>query len=86
MELIEFIIKANLEKGNLDYENRQNGTPESFHGIESIDEDGKRVHVLYYFRVQCSRWDTFPFFERLVLMPLFCSHFSPAALSSSFPQ
>ncbi len=35
-------------KGDLRYENRQNGTPEIFHGIESIDEAGKRVYVLYY--------------------------------------
>jgi len=39
---------AILEKEDFLYENRQNGSPESFHGVESIYEGGKRVYVLYY--------------------------------------
>ncbi len=39
---------AMLEKGNLHYENRQNGTLENFHGVESIYDSGQRAYVLYY--------------------------------------
>ncbi len=39
---------AGHKKGDLRYENQQNGTPENFHGIESIYENGKRAYVLYY--------------------------------------
>ena len=39
---------STLEKENLRYENIQNGTLDSFHGIESIYENNERVCFLYY--------------------------------------
>ena len=39
---------AKLEKDNLQYENIQNGTLDSFHGVESIYEGNERVYFLHY--------------------------------------
>lgn len=39
---------ANLKKGSLSYENVQNGTVLSFHGKETISDDGIIVYHLHY--------------------------------------
>jgi len=39
---------AKLERKNFRYENRQYGSLDRFHGIESIYDNSVRVYVLYY--------------------------------------
>ena len=39
---------AKLEKQSLRYENVQNGSLDSFHGIENIYENNEKVYVLFY--------------------------------------
>lgn len=39
---------SKLAKDNLRYENKQNGTLASFHGVESIYEETDRVYFLHY--------------------------------------
>jgi hypothetical protein len=39
---------ALFEKGNLKYENQQNGTLDRFHGTESIFENQEKVYYLHY--------------------------------------
>lgn len=39
---------AKFERGNLRYQNKQNGTLDSFHGVESLYEGDERVYFLYY--------------------------------------
>ena len=37
-----------LKQGHFRYENNQNGTLDSFHGVESIYEDNEKVYFLHY--------------------------------------
>ncbi len=39
---------AKLENQNMRYENKQHGSLDSFHGIENIYENNKKVYTLYY--------------------------------------
>ena len=39
---------SKLENQNLRYENKQYGSLDRFHGIESIYENNKKVYILYY--------------------------------------
>ncbi len=39
---------AKLEKGNLRYQNKQNGTLDSFDGVEYIYEDDEKIYFLHY--------------------------------------
>ncbi|MFC2053803.1 DUF5680 domain-containing protein [Chloroflexota bacterium] len=39
---------AKLEKGNLLYQNKQNGTLDSFNGVESIYDGDDKVYYLHY--------------------------------------